>query len=65
MCEHQPRCPDALVPDRQAARAAASRPEQGWSLFCNGIVLVDDAGELLLDGRAISPVSRWVVAVAA
>jgi hypothetical protein len=65
MCEHQPRCPDALVPDRQAARSAASRPEQGWSLLPNGIVLVDDAGEILLDGRAISPVSRCVVAAAA
>jgi hypothetical protein len=75
MCEHQPRCPDALAPDHQAARAIATHPEQGWSLLCNGIVLFDDDGELLLngraadggttDGQATSPVSRWVVAVAA
>jgi hypothetical protein len=46
-CRHQPRCPDALAPDRCAARAVASHPEQGWSLLCNGVVLFDDGGELL------------------
>ena len=46
-CRHQPRCPDALAPDRSAARAVASRAEQGWSLLCNGVVLFDDGGELL------------------
>ena len=46
-CRHQPRCPDALAPDRSAARAVASHPEQGWTLLCNGIVLFDDGGELL------------------
>lgn len=45
-CRHQPRCPDALAPDRCAARAVASHPEQGWSLLCNGVVLFDDGGEL-------------------
>ena len=47
-CRHQPRCPDALAPDRSAARAVAGHPEQGWSLLCNGVVLFDDGGELLL-----------------
>jgi Family of unknown function (DUF5999) len=46
-CRHQPRCPDALAPDRSAAQAVASHPEQGWSLLCNGVVLFDDGGELL------------------
>jgi uncharacterized protein DUF5999 len=32
----------------------ATHPEQGWSLLCNGIVVFDDAGELILGGRAIS-----------
>ena len=54
MCQHQPQCPDALAPDRQAARVVATHPEQGWSLLCNGIVVFDDAGELILGGRAIS-----------
>ena len=47
MCKHQPRCPDALAPDRTAARVTVSHPEQGWSLLCNGVVLFDDAGILL------------------
>ena len=38
-----------------AAHVAASHPEQGWSLLCNGIVLFDDAGALLLGGQALVP----------
>jgi ABC-2 type transport system permease protein len=30
MCSHQPRCPDALAPDRTAAWPVARHPEQGW-----------------------------------
>ena len=55
MCQHQPRCPDALAPDRTAAHVTVSYPEQGWSLLCNGIVLFDDAGALLPDGQAVVP----------
>jgi Family of unknown function (DUF5999) len=33
----------------------ASHPEQGWSLLCNGVVLFDDAGVLVLDGPVTSP----------
>ena len=47
VCQHQPRCPDALAPDRTAARVAVGHPEQGWSLLCNGVVLFEDAGILL------------------
>ena len=47
-CQHRPTCPDALAADRSAARAVASHPEQGWSLLCNGVVLFDDGGQLLL-----------------
>ncbi len=57
-CRHQPPCPDALAPDRCAARAVASHPEQGRSLLCNGVVLFDDGGELL-------PVSSGVTVTAA
>jgi hypothetical protein len=63
-CPHRPRCPDALAPDRLAARAVARHPEQGWSLLCNGIVLFDDAGQLLPDGRAVVPASAWTAAAA-
>lgn len=61
-CSHQPRCPDALAPDRMAAWPVARRPEQGWSLLCNGVVLFDDGGQLLPDGQAISPASTCTAA---
>jgi hypothetical protein len=32
-----------------------SHPEQGWSLLCNGVVLFEDTGDLLPDGRVIMP----------
>jgi len=33
----------------------ASDPEQGWVLLCNGVVVFDDTGEILPDGRAVPP----------
>ena len=33
----------------------SSHPEQGWSLLCNGVVVFDDAGALLPDGRVVDP----------
>jgi hypothetical protein len=33
----------------------AFHPEQGWSLLCNGVLLFDDTGEILPDGRVINP----------
>jgi uncharacterized protein DUF5999 len=55
MCSHQPQCPSADSPDREAAHTIASHPEQGWSLLCNGVILFDDLGELLPDGRMVLP----------
>jgi Family of unknown function (DUF5999) len=55
MCQHQPRCPDSLAPDRLAARVVAGQPVQGWSLLCNGIILFDDGGALLPGGQASGP----------
>jgi hypothetical protein len=55
MCPHQPPCPLADRPDRDSARTIAFHPEQGWSLLCNGVILFDDMGELLPDGRAVPP----------
>jgi len=55
MCQHQPRCPRAGAVDHLAARTVARHPEQGWSLLCNGVVLFEDCGELLPDGRAVQP----------
>ncbi|MFE3945901.1 DUF5999 family protein [Streptomyces sp. NPDC059118] len=55
MCRHQPPCPTADSADREAARLTAHRPEQGWSLLCNGVLLFEDTGELLPDGQVIAP----------
>jgi hypothetical protein len=33
----------------------ASHPEQGWSLLCNGVVVFEDTGALLPNGRSIPP----------
>ena len=32
-----------------------AHPEQGWNMLCNGVIVFDDGGELLPDGRAIPP----------
>ena len=55
MCPHLPPCPPADATDRDAAITVATFCEQGWSLLCNGVVLFDDYGELLPDGRALAP----------
>jgi hypothetical protein len=54
-CPHQPACPEANALDREAAHTVAAHPEQGWSLLCNGVVLFEDTGELLPDGRVVAP----------
>jgi len=55
MCDHQPPCPSANSPSRGAAVLVAFHPEQGWRLLCNGVLIFEDTGELLPDGRVISP----------
>lgn len=54
MCQHQPLCPPADATDCEAARAAAHQPAQGWTLS-NGVLIFEDTGELLADGRIIEP----------
>lgn len=55
MCQHEPRCPEWPAPDHLAARIVADQPGQGWSLLCNGVIVFDDGGHLLPDGRAVTP----------
>ncbi|MFD4479873.1 DUF5999 family protein [Streptomyces sp. NPDC058471] len=55
MCPHSPPCPSADHSDRDAAQVSAHRPEQGWSLLCNGVLRFEDTGELLPDGQVIAP----------
>lgn len=54
-CNHVPRCPAPSAPERLNSLVAASHPEQGWNLLCNGVVLFDDGGALLPTGEAIAP----------
>jgi hypothetical protein len=54
-CPHRPPCPAADAPDCEAACVVAAHPEQGWSLLCNGVVVFEDTGDLLPDGRIIAP----------
>ncbi|WP_247615069.1 DUF5999 family protein [Streptomyces tagetis] len=54
----------AAPADREAARPKAHHPEQGWSLLYNGVILFEDTGELLPDGRVIEP-HRPVAGIAA
>jgi hypothetical protein len=55
MCQHQPPCPPAGAADHDAAQILVAHPDQGWSLLCNGVVLFDDTGELLPDGKIVAP----------
>lgn len=50
-CAHQPPCPSADSTARDAAHVVAAHPEQGWSLLCNGVVVFEDFGEILPNGR--------------
>ncbi|TVL88475.1 hypothetical protein CD790_31005 [Streptomyces sp. SAJ15] len=55
LCTHTPKCPTADSPDREAAHVVVAHPEQGWSLLCNAVLLFEDTGELLPDGRIVDP----------
>ena len=55
MCVHQPPCPSASAPDRDAAHVVIAHEEQGWSLLCNGVIAFDDLGDLLPGGTAVPP----------
>jgi Family of unknown function (DUF5999) len=59
MCAHTKPCPPADSAARDLAAVVSSHPEQGWSLLCNGVVLFDDGGELLPDGRATTSHHAW------
>jgi hypothetical protein len=58
MYPHLLPCPAADRPDRGAARTVAFHPEQGWSLLCNGVIVFEDLGEILPDGRVTPPPHR-------
>jgi len=45
-CAHQPPCPPADATGRLSAVVIAARPEQGWSLLCNGVITFEDTGAI-------------------
>ncbi|MFF3327065.1 DUF5999 family protein [Streptomyces sp. NPDC002889] len=55
MCRHDPPCPTAEAPDREAARVVARHADQGWALLCNGFLVFEDTGGLLPDGNVVAP----------
>jgi hypothetical protein len=65
ICHHVPTCPSPDAGDRDSAHVLVSHPEQGWSLLCNGVVLFEDTGELLPNGRSIAARRRELLSAAA
>jgi hypothetical protein len=47
-CPHSPACPDHNGADATAATIVADHCEQGWYRLCNGLILFDDGGCLLV-----------------
>jgi hypothetical protein len=64
MCQHEPPCPPASAADHARASVTVDHPEQGWCLLCNGVVLFDDSGQLLPDGRAVPPLRHSIAQAA-
>ena len=60
MCNHRTPCPEPASDARDLAAVVSSHPEQGWRLLCNGVVLFDDDGALLPDGRAVADDHVWL-----
>ncbi|MFJ8762102.1 DUF5999 family protein [Streptomyces cyaneofuscatus] len=55
VCAHKPRCPAPTAPDHGAARVKAHLPDQGYALLCNGVVRMEDTGEVLPNGDVVAP----------
>ncbi|MFI1189764.1 DUF5999 family protein [Streptomyces californicus] len=54
-CKHTPPCPPADAPDHGAALVTAFVPGQGYALLCNGVLRLEDTGEVLPDGQVVPP----------
>jgi len=42
-CEHRPECPPLDQPGWEAARVLVRHDELGWSMLCNGAIVLDAA----------------------
>lgn len=52
MCSCRSSCPASGPTPRHRV---AARPEQGWTLLCDGSIVFDDSGELHPDGSVVPP----------
>ncbi|GAA2879156.1 DUF5999 family protein [Actinoplanes cyaneus] len=43
MCEHQPPCPPIDQPGWESAQVIVAHDDLGWSLLCNGAVVIGAA----------------------
>ena len=58
MCPHTPPCPAAQAPDAAAARILADHlQDSGYALLCNGAVLLEGDGLLVLPSGRDAPVA--------
>lgn len=55
MCSHRPACPESSSASARSARIVEMHVEQGWCQLCNGVILFEDGGILLPDGRVGIP----------
>lgn len=53
-CSHRPPCPPATASNHDEAVVIASHHEQGFVLLCNHVIVFDDTGEILPDGRTVA-----------
>ncbi|MFH9561212.1 DUF5999 family protein [Streptomyces globisporus] len=55
VCAHKPPCPSPSAPDHGAARVRTHVPDHGYVLLCNGVLRMEDTGEVLPNGDAVEP----------
>ncbi|MEU6632847.1 DUF5999 family protein [Streptomyces parvus] len=55
MCLHTPPCPSADSPDGAGAKVVGRDSGVGAAWLCNGVLLFEDTGALLPDGRIVAP----------
>jgi hypothetical protein len=54
-CTHRPICPDWNTSSHDMAKVVADHHEQGFIRLCNGVIILDDTGEILPNGTLVAP----------
>lgn len=56
ICPHTPACPSADDPNCASAHEVNSHDdEQGWTLLCNGVLLMHDRSAIRPNGEVVMP----------